>query len=143
MHAFALLYESDICLVLICACVIHDINSAKANQLECKVLFKYLKLLLQGRILYACTAEEVENACKSFLQQNVKLVGWDLEWRTTFRSGEPPRKTALMQLCYTLAGKHICLLLHIFHSGITPSVEAFLSTPVNFFSTKQPIMLSN
>ena len=66
------------------------------------------------------------------LRQKVAVAGWDIEWRTTFVAGEPPRKTALMQICYQNSRKtYICLLLHIFYTGITPSLRTFLTNPVS------------
>ena len=66
------------------------------------------------------------------LHHKVAAVGWDIEWRTTFVAGEPPRKTALMQICYQNTRKtYICLLLHIFYTGITPSLRTFLENPVS------------
>ena len=29
-----------------------------------------------------------------------KVCGFDIEWRVTYKSGEAPNKTALIQLCY-------------------------------------------
>lgn len=99
--------------------------------------------------MYACTAEEVEEACGSFLRCEVTATGWDLEWRTLFRAKEPPRKTALMQICYQAEnGAYFCLLLHIFYSGLTPSVQSFLQNPVethhqqSLLTMKQNIMSS-
>ncbi len=54
----------------------------------------------QGRVLYAGTPLEVERLCGRLLALGVAAAGFDTEWRVTFRAGEPPRRTAVIQLCY-------------------------------------------
>ena len=68
-------------------------------------------------------------------------VGFDIEWRVTYKPGEV-RKTALMQLCYKLGnGQYSCLLLHIAHSGVTPSLKELLQNEVGL--ARQQIRLSS
>lgn len=54
----------------------------------------------QGRVLYAATPLEVDQQCGRLLSLSVTSVGFDIEWRVTFRTGETPRRTAVIQLCY-------------------------------------------
>ncbi|KAI8817965.1 uncharacterized protein EV422DRAFT_200258 [Fimicolochytrium jonesii] len=44
------------------------------------------------------------------------VVGFDMEWKVTFVKGQPPRPTALIQICND---RHICLF-HITHMGSLP-----------------------
>ena len=86
---------------------------------------------LQGRIKYSSSTAEVEDICRGLLQSGVCETGWDIEWRTTYQAGEPPRKTALMQLCYQLlGGSYCCLLFHVFFTGLPPSLRQLLESPV-------------
>ncbi|WIA22870.1 hypothetical protein OEZ86_009815 [Tetradesmus obliquus] len=67
-----------------------------------------------------------------------RVVGFDLEWRPHFRRGCAPNRAALLQLAYAVDrrgrdwrpkadGKGVVvLLLHIFHSGITPKLQDIL-----------------
>ena len=49
----------------------------------------------------------------------------------TYRTGERPRKVALIQLCYRLAsGETRCLLAHVCHSRITPALLELLESKV-------------
>ena len=58
-------------------------------------------------------------------------MGFDIEWRVTYKPGEV-RKTALMQLCSkTQQGHYKCLLLHIAHTGLTPSLIEVLQRQVS------------
>ena len=42
----------------------------------------------------------------------------------TIHAGERPKKSAVMQLC---AGNSHCFVMHIFHSGIPPTLRALLA----------------
>ena len=87
--------------------------------------------VMQGRIKYSSSAAEIEDTCAALLRQGITETGWDIEWRTTYKTGEAPRKTALMQLCYQLPkGSYCCLLFHVFFSGLPPSLRQLLEDPV-------------
>lgn len=86
---------------------------------------------MQGPIIYAYTAIEVDYHCTQLLKQGPQAVGFDIEWRVTYKPGEV-RKTALMQLCSkTLEGQYKCMLLHIAHTGLTPSLIKVLHRQVS------------
>lgn len=53
-----------------------------------------------GALHYAYTAAEVNCLCDELIREQPEVVGLDLEWRPTFKKGQAPRKTALIQLCY-------------------------------------------
>ena len=73
----------------------------------------------------------MEDICAELLRKGVAEFGWDIEWRTTYQTGEPPRKTALMQLCYQLPrGSYCCLLFHVFNCSLPASLQALLCDPV-------------
>lgn len=70
----------------------------------------------------------------------MQVVGLDCEWRSLFIKGQPPNKVALVQLCSCIRDGHdcppatdgsdaVCLLLHIHHSGITPSLQVGPTPP--------------
>jgi len=99
-----------------------------------------------GKIVYAATAREVETCCRDLLTRAPLTCGFDIEWRTTFQRGVPPRPAALLQLCFAQAdppagseasiAKSVsrqggtdltCLLLHIKHSGLPPSLRRVLA----------------
>ncbi|PON95469.1 DNA polymerase [Trema orientale] len=50
-------------------------------------------------------------------------VGFDIEWRASFRRGIPPGKAAVMQICLDTSHCHV---MHIFHSGIPTSLRLLL-----------------
>lgn len=92
------------------------------------------RLLSQGRVKYSSSAAEIEDICRELLQRGVTETGWDIEWRTTYKTGEAPRKTALMQICYQLPrGSYCCLLFHVFFSGLPPSLRQLLESPVSLY----------
>ena len=81
--------------------------------------------------MYVYTALEVDYHCKQLLKEPQSAVGFDIEWRVTYKAGEAPRKTALLQLCSKqLQGQYQCLLLHIAHSGLTPALIQLLQSQV-------------
>ncbi|XP_078427687.1 3'-5' exonuclease-like [Wolffia australiana] len=93
---------------------------------------KYPLMSFGGRIVYARTYLEVEKAA-SELTKIVKAkkegahripLGFDIEWKPTFVKGEPPTKAAVMQIC---VDTNHCFVMHIFHSGIPPTLRAFLA----------------
>lgn len=86
---------------------------------------------MQGPIIYAYTALEVDYHCTQILAKGPQAAGFDIEWRVTYKAGEVPRKTALLQLCSRdCSGSYRCWLLHIAHSGITPSLLQLLQSEV-------------
>lgn len=86
---------------------------------------------MQGPIIYAYTGMEVDYHCTQLLKQGPQAVGFDIEWRVTYKPGEV-RKTALMQLCSkTQQGQYKCLLLHLAHTGLTPALVQVLQCQVS------------
>jgi hypothetical protein len=95
-------------------------------------------LQFPGTIIYLFSASEVESTAHNLLRQlqpansgqnlanskpNFSVVGFDIEWEVTYIKGQAPRKAALLQLCTV---NNNCYLLHIYHSGITPSLREIL-----------------
>ncbi|KAK9814882.1 hypothetical protein WJX73_001238 [Symbiochloris irregularis] len=82
----------------------------------------------KGRIKYAFTAVEAEYLCQRLLASSITALGFDIEWRVTFKAGQVPCRAALLQLCYFEPGSQIyeCLLLQIRHTGLTPSLRQLL-----------------
>ncbi|KAK9917730.1 hypothetical protein WJX75_007618 [Coccomyxa subellipsoidea] len=84
----------------------------------------------QGCITYASLPAEVEHLCQKTLSTGVEAVGFDIEWRVTYRTGETPRPVALIQLALRPAGGgYRVFLLHVCHSGLTPSLLTLLRSP--------------
>eukprot|EP00897_Mesotaenium_endlicherianum_P010417 jgi/Mesen1/9403/ME000614S08659 len=50
-------------------------------------------------------------------------VGLDIEWKVSFKRGATPNKSALLQLC---ASARCCYLVHVFLTGVTPSLRLLL-----------------
>mmetsp|Transcript_13617 Transcript_13617/g.32227 ORF Transcript_13617/g.32227 Transcript_13617/m.32227 type:complete len:539 (-) Transcript_13617:51-1667(-) len=105
------------------------------------------RLWFLGEARYASTAAEVEACCTSLVAAGPTVVGFDIEWRALFARGRPPRPAALVQLCFAkseptedLAAEFalseaqrggrglVCLLLHIIHSGVTPTLRHILAS---------------
>jgi len=54
-----------------------------------------------GRVRYACTAADVDAACRQLLAAGPPtVIGFDVEWKPSFVKGSPPNKAALVQLAY-------------------------------------------
>ncbi len=91
------------------------------------------QLQFNGRIVYACTAAEVDAACLQLLHgQGPRVIGLDIEWCARYIRGQAPDLTALLQICYCRGADGagdvrpeedgrgcVCLLLHLKHSGMT------------------------
>ncbi|KAA8548370.1 hypothetical protein F0562_000054 [Nyssa sinensis] len=54
------------------------------------------------------------------------ILGFDIEWRPTFRRGISPGKAAVMQICGDTSH---CYVMHIIHSGIPLSLQSLLEDP--------------
>ncbi|KAF3341762.1 Werner Syndrome-like exonuclease isoform X1 [Carex littledalei] len=91
---------------------------------------KYKVLKFGGRIVYCRTDSEVKNATMELLDK-IKAknsagrvpLGFDLEWKPSFRKGVGPGKTAVMQICMDTA---CCYVMHVIHSGIPSILKSFL-----------------
>ncbi|KAE8076340.1 hypothetical protein FH972_014998 [Carpinus fangiana] len=96
---------------------------------------RYPALKFRGRIVYSRTATEVEKAAEELLknleaekrESGQVVLGFDIEWRPSFRRGVSPGKAAIMQIC---ADTSHCHVMHIFHSGITQSLQFLLEDPI-------------
>ncbi|KAK9901443.1 hypothetical protein M0R45_002127 [Rubus argutus] len=94
---------------------------------------RYPAMKFGGQITYSRTAVEVEKAAmeiiktvkakKSELGQNT--VGFDIEWKPTFKRGVPPGKVAVLQIC---GDTSCCHVMHIIHSGIPRSLQLLLES---------------
>lgn len=84
-----------------------------------------------GKIMYSRTFTDVEKAVTKFLKiieekkrDMIQIpIGFDIEWRPTFKRGVPPGKTAVMQIC---CDTNHCLVLHLIHSGIPRNLQLLL-----------------
>ncbi|KAF2299976.1 hypothetical protein GH714_006518 [Hevea brasiliensis] len=98
---------------------------------QANIKTRYPTLKFGGHILYSRTPVEVEKAARELLQSleakqgemGQVIVGFDIEWRPSFRRGVLPGKVAVMQLC---CGTDYCHVMHIFHSGITETLQFLL-----------------
>ncbi|KAL8120929.1 3'-5' exonuclease-like [Apium graveolens] len=94
----------------------------------------YPEVSFQGKIVYSRTAFEVDRASKELLkvvQAKKKegghiVLGFDIEWKPTFRRGVLPGKAAVMQIC---GDANHCHVMHIIHSGIPSSLRSLLEDP--------------
>eukprot|EP01024_Parvocaulis_polyphysoides_P065641 TRINITY_DN7664_c2_g1_i2.p1 TRINITY_DN7664_c2_g1~~TRINITY_DN7664_c2_g1_i2.p1 ORF type:complete len:542 (-),score=64.42 TRINITY_DN7664_c2_g1_i2:40-1509(-) len=93
---------------------------------------KFLKFT--GSTLYSNNFEETEKLCSKMLElENLQEIGFDMEWKVSYEKYKPQNKTALIQLCYEAKEKEeeeiykvTCLCIHIFFSGVTPSLKKIL-----------------
>ncbi|KAL1808382.1 hypothetical protein DCAR_0727832 [Daucus carota subsp. sativus] len=94
----------------------------------------YPEVRFQGTIVYSRTASEVDRASKELLkfvqakkrEAGHTVLGFDIEWRPTFRRGVLPGKAAVMQIC---GDANHCHVMHIIHSGIPLSLKSLLEDP--------------
>ncbi|XP_026387793.1 Werner Syndrome-like exonuclease isoform X1 [Papaver somniferum] len=109
-------------------------SSNPRNQVSNKV--EYPEMKFGGRIVYSKTVSEVEKAAKELLEiievkkiymEQVSL-GFDIEWKPTFRKGGKTVKAAVMQIC---GDPGLCYVMHIHHSGIPPVLQSLLEDPTS------------
>ncbi|KAG4923054.1 hypothetical protein JHK82_048954 [Glycine max] len=87
-----------------------------------------------GQISYSRTFDAVEKAATKLLQilqekttdMMQTAIGFDIEWKPTFRKGVPPGKVAVMQIC---GDTRHCHVLHLIHSGIPQNLQLLLEDP--------------
>ncbi|KAF6145810.1 hypothetical protein GIB67_028805 [Kingdonia uniflora] len=107
-------------------------RSYPRNQVKQKLRYPALKF--EGRIVYSRTVAEVEKATTELLEftradkKNMDryILGFDIEWKPTFKRGETSRKAAVMQICGNTGH---CYVMHIIHSGIPPILQSLLENP--------------
>ncbi|XP_022947132.1 Werner Syndrome-like exonuclease [Cucurbita moschata] len=113
---------------------ISSLQSPHSSPLSpCRVTSKmrFPALKFGGRIVYSRTASEVDRASRELAKKINSMrkgmdqitIGFDIEWKPTFRRGVPPGKAAVMQLCLDHSQCHV---MHIIHSGIPRSLQALL-----------------
>ena len=85
-------------------------------------------LRFAGRVEVAATAAEVDAVVASLRTEGPTHVGFDLEWRVTYATGQAPQPAALVQLCLPGRGnaKSVVYLLQIAHTGVTAALRALL-----------------
>ncbi|CAN4090860.1 unnamed protein product [Withania somnifera] len=101
---------------------------------QAKVVIQYPEMTFKGRVIYSRTTKEVEKSAVelfNFVEERKRkeghvALGFDIEWKPTFRRGVAPGKAAVMQIC---ADKGICYVLHIIHSGIPQTLQFLLEDP--------------
>ncbi|WCJ33147.1 Werner syndrome-like exonuclease [Euphorbia peplus] len=106
-------------------------SSFSLSPCQANVKMKYPAFKFGGRIFYSRTSTEVEMAAREILQTSKSkrgqtepvVIGFDIEWRPTFKRGVLPGKVAVMQLC---SGTDYCHVMHITHSGIPESLKCLL-----------------
>ncbi|KAK9901442.1 hypothetical protein M0R45_002126 [Rubus argutus] len=92
----------------------------------------YPTMTFEGQITYSRTAVEVEKAAMEVLktleakknEMDKNAVGFDIEWKPTFKRGVPPGKVAVLQICVDTS----CQVMHIIHSGIPQSLQLLLES---------------
>ncbi|KAK9288007.1 hypothetical protein L1049_016452 [Liquidambar formosana] len=92
---------------------------------------RYPVMKFGGHIMYSRTVVEVEKAATELLnfveakkrEMGRAILGFDIEWRPTFRRGASPGKAAVMQICGDTSQ---CYVMHIFHSGIPQNLRSLL-----------------
>ncbi|XP_027116882.1 3'-5' exonuclease isoform X2 [Coffea arabica] len=103
------------------------------------------EIAFKGRIVYSRGFDEVEKSAEellSFVELKRRnggqaILGFDIEWRPTFRRGVTPRKTAVMQIC---GDNNVCYVMHVIHSGIPQNLKSLLENPT---SVKVGVCIAN
>ncbi|XP_021834571.1 Werner Syndrome-like exonuclease [Prunus avium] len=98
---------------------------------QANIRMRYPVMKFGGQITYSRTAVQVEKAAMEVLktieakekEAGQTAVGFDIEWRPTFKRGVPPGKAAVMQICLDTS---CCHVMHIVHSGIPQSLQLLL-----------------
>ncbi|XP_062109224.1 3'-5' exonuclease [Humulus lupulus] len=106
-------------------------SSLSPCQAKAKMRFRYPVMKFLGPIKYSRTEVDVERASMEVLkiveakkkEVGQVAIGFDIEWRASFRKGVPPGRAAVMQICLD---NSLCYVMHIFHSGIPKSLRLLL-----------------
>nr|XP_016438658.1 PREDICTED: Werner Syndrome-like exonuclease isoform X2 [Nicotiana tabacum] len=101
---------------------------------QAKIVMQYPEISFKGRIIYSRTTKEVEKSAVELLnfveekkrKEGHVALGFDIEWRPSFRKGVAPGKAAVMQICGEMGS---CYVLHIIHSGIPQTLQSLLEDP--------------
>ncbi|KAJ7957251.1 Werner Syndrome-like exonuclease [Quillaja saponaria] len=109
-------------------------NAFSLSRCQANSRMRLPRLRFGGQIMYSRTATDIETAARELLgnleamkrEMAQTVIGFDIEWKPTFRRGETPRKVAVMQICG--CSSH-CYVLHIIHSGIPRSLQLLLEDP--------------
>ncbi|KAF5733156.1 Werner Syndrome-like exonuclease [Tripterygium wilfordii] len=112
-------------------------NVFSLSPCQANLRMRYPEMRFGGQILYSRTEIEAEKAAVELLRSleakkkeaGCVTVGFDIEWRPSFRKGVSPGKTAVMQLC---ADTNRCDVTHIIHSGIPRTLQLLLEDSTIF-----------
>ncbi|XP_071940765.1 3'-5' exonuclease-like isoform X3 [Coffea arabica] len=108
-------------------------------------VMRYPEIAFKGRIVYSRSFDEVEKSAEELLsfvelkrrKGGQAILGFDIEWRPTFRRGVTPGKTAVMQIC---GDNNVCYVMHVIHSGIPQNLKSLLENPT---SVKVGVCIAN
>ncbi|CAI9117570.1 OLC1v1018975C1 [Oldenlandia corymbosa var. corymbosa] len=97
---------------------------------------RYPEISFRGRIVYSRSFDEVEKSAAELLNfveakrrtEGQAILGFDIEWRPTFRRGIAPGKSAVLQIC---GDSKVCYVMHIHHSGIPQNLRSLLESPTS------------
>ncbi|KAL8204638.1 hypothetical protein R6Q57_010261 [Mikania cordata] len=92
---------------------------------------RFPAMTFKGHIVYSRTFSEVEKAADELLKfvesknsdGNRVVIGFDIEWRPTFKKGAGQSKAAVIQICADAARCHV---MHIIHSGFPQNLKSLL-----------------
>ncbi|GMH35976.1 hypothetical protein BSKO_03844 [Bryopsis sp. KO-2023] len=89
-------------------------------------------LKFRGNMMYTLLDVVGDAYCRG-IPPECKTIGFDIEWRPQYEKGKPQRKTALVQLCYSMGkegeSKYHCVLVHVFHCGVPEGLKILLANP--------------
>ncbi|CAN8324357.1 unnamed protein product [Cochlearia groenlandica] len=91
----------------------------------------YPAMRFGGRILYSKSASEVDKRAMQLLKvletkrdvSGKAIIGFDIEWRPSFKKGVLPGKVATVQIC---VDNNYCHVMQIIHSGIPQSLHRLI-----------------
>ncbi|XP_016438658.2 3'-5' exonuclease-like isoform X2 [Nicotiana tabacum] len=101
---------------------------------QAKIVMQYPEISFKGHVIYSRTTKEVEKSAVELLnfveekkrKEGHVALGFDIEWKPSFRKGVAPGKAAVMQICGDMSS---CYVLHIIHSGIPQTLQSLLEDP--------------
>ncbi|KAJ0793245.1 putative DNA helicase [Helianthus annuus] len=93
---------------------------------------RYPAMTFKGHIVYSRTFSEVEKAADELLRfvetknsdGSRAAIGFDIEWRPSFKKGVAQSKAAVLQICADAARCHV---MHIIHSGFPQNLKSLLA----------------
>lgn len=116
------------------SCLRDELYTFSPTPCRVNLKLKHPVFAFDGRTVYSRTLVEVERSTIEIFDKIEHLkhnadeisLGFDIEWRPFFKTGQTPRKAAVLQICMDSSD---CYVMHIIHSGVPLMLKSLLEDP--------------